>query len=377
MPRKRPVTAGGPSPAPPIQAPPPPPPNPERFIPSLPVDGRELMLAWEIPAEDFERMTVKTSRLKPASQELELLESTPLADWFLENVARKYGKGSYRIQAGPGPYRTKNTTIHVSQEYARDARFQAMPPMPPPPDPNQMMAARTAQQALAGPVEPLALAQMIQAAVDTALAKVQPATQQANPIDLLLKGMELANSSMLKNMETVKTMMGVQEPGAEKNRGWMDVAVELGPSILQTLQMAMKTAAPAAQPAQPHRPALADHAAPPPQPQPAQPIGEPMAFPPPPQDAIPILNVMKGQAFILKRYLEGPTPAAELAAQLDGLVGPDLEPSILAAADHVAEHGPAILGHADPSFASQKAAETLVAWARIIRSNEETMGGDQ
>jgi hypothetical protein len=333
------------------------------------------MLAWEIPSEDAERMTVKTVRLKPGSQETELLFSCVLSEWNLEGVAAKYGKGSYKVQAGPGPYRTRHTTIHVSAEYARDAGYEAMPPMPPPPpDPNQLMAARTAQQALSGPVEPLALAQMIQAAVDTALAKAQPQAQQANPVELLLKGMELANSSMLKNMDTVKAMMGVQDQGSGgKERGWMDVAVELGPSIMQTLQMAMKTATPAYQPppTPPAQPALANHTAPPP-PQQPQPTGEPMPFPPPPTDAVPILNVMKGQAFILKRYLDGPMTPQELAEQLYGLVGPDLEPSVIAAADHVAQHGPGILGHADPAFASQKAAETLVAWARIIRSSEET-----
>ena len=332
------------------------------------------MLAWDIPSEDWDKLTIKTGQFRPGTQELQLLSSCLPSEWFLENVAAKYGPGSYRIQAGPGPYRTKNTTIHVSPAYARDAGYQTAPPMAPPsPDPNQLMAARTAQQALTGPVEPLALAQMIQAAVDTALVRTQPAAQPMNPMEMFFKGMEMANSSMLKSMETAKAMFGVGGAEAIKERDWTDVALELGPSILSTLQQAMKSA-PNPAPSTPPPPQAKQ--TPPPNVatlQTAPPQGAPVAFPEPPQDAIPILQTLRNHAGILQSWHDNPSATEDdLANQLYGLIGVDLEPSVLATADHVAEFGPAILGHISPGFTTTRAAAILASWARLIRSNEET-----
>lgn len=345
------------------------------------------MLAWEIPVEDWDRMSVKTGRYKPGTQELEILFSCLPSEWFLETVAERYGKGTYRIQAGPGPHRTKNTTIHVSAEYARDAGFQTTPPMPQTqPDPNQLMAARTAQQALSGPVDPLSLAQMIQTAVDTALARAQPAAPAMNPMDMFFKGMEANNAMLSKSMETARSMMGIQpsERAEPREKGWIDLVAELGPIALQTLQTAMKTS-PAQPPAfngphhgpTPQPQAIGIHQGPPPPIQPLNTGEQTMPYPDPPQEAVPILTVMKGQAFILKRYLDGPTTAEELADSLFGMVGPDLEASVLAAADHVAMNGPGILGHAAPEFATEKAAHTLIAWAKLIRTPEAGMEGGE
>lgn len=335
------------------------------------------MLAWEVPEEDWDRLTVKVCRYKLGGREVELLGSCLPREWFLADTAAKYGPGSYKIQGGPGPYRLKNTTIHVSDAYARDAGFEPIPHgfAPAPPDPNQLMAARTAQQALTGPVDPLALAQMIQTAVDSGIAKAMSQPQQMNPMDMFFRGMETANSSMLKSLDTAKAMLGMQglEKPEPKEKDWTDVVLELGPSILGTLQQAMATSAPrATTPAVPSaRPAIAPppvvpHSAPS---QPALGDQSMQAFPDPPAEAVAILNVMKGQAFILRQYLESQTSAEALAQMLDGLVGPDLEPSILSAADHVERNGPGILGHADPAFASQKAAQVLISWARIIRES--------
>lgn len=331
------------------------------------------MLAWEIPAEDWERMTVKTAQFKPGTQELQILFSCVPNEWFLSEVARKYGPGSYRVQAGPGPYRQKNTTIHVSTHYARDAGYQAAPPMAASiPDPNQMMAARTAQQALTGPVGPLELAQMIQTAVDTAISRIQPAQTALDPSALLLKGFEMASMMMGKASETMKL---VNAPAVETApRGWADVLAENLPNVLDVLKTAM-TARPQPIPPQPPPPAptLANHAQPP-----TQPIGAAVPqFPEPPQACIPLLQIMRSNAWALRGPLQSPQEPADLAGQLAGLLGPEMDESIIATAAHVQQFGPAILGSADPEFATPKAAAVLIEWAKILQTETQQEGDEQ
>ena len=342
---------------------------PERFTPAMPDDGRELMMTWEVPPEDWDKLTVKTQRFRPGTQQLEIIFSCLPREWRLEEVAQRYGPGTYRIQAGPGIYRAKNTTITVSREYAAEAGYEPAPAMTPAPDPQQMMAARTAQQAMTGPVDPISLAQMIQTAVNTALAQAQPKTE-TSALELVMKGFEMANTMTQRSMESARTMLGVAEPAAMTPKGWAEVALELGPSLLSTLQSAMAAPRPQA-PAPPPRPTIATHQPPPgEQTMPQQP--PPQTFPDPPQETVPLLRIMQQYAGMLASRLDSPAPPENLAAQLAGLLGADLDPSVLATADHVAEHGPGILGNASPALATPKAAAVLAAWARILRADEET-----
>lgn len=347
----------------------PPPAPPERFAPPMPDNGRELMMTWEVPAEDWETLTIKTQRFKPGTQQLELLFSCLPRDWYLETVAERYGPGSYRIAAGPGPYRTKNTTVTISREYAADSGYQPAPQMPPPVDPQQMMAARTAQQAMSGPVDPIALAQMIQTAVDTALAKVQPKTE-TSALEMIMKGFEMANTMTTRSMEAARGMMGITAPAEMTPKGWAEVALELGPSLLATLQTAMAAPRPAGPPPA-ARGTLATHQPPPTGAPTMPPEPPPQAFPEPPAETVALLRIMQQYAPMLRARLESPQTPEDLAGQLAGLLGADLDPSVLATADHVAIHGPGILGNASPALVTDKAAAVLAAWAQILRAEGE------
>lgn len=353
MPMAAPVTEGAPQP-------------PERFTPSLPVDGQELMAAWELPPEAWERTSVKTTRFRPGSQQMELLASQTIADWNLEDLARSYGPGTYRVQAGPGPYRTKNTTITVSREFADQAGFAAAPQNITQPSPHELMAARTFQQATTGAVDPLQMAAMIQTAVDKALERVQPKGDSS--LDLILKGFELANSLTTRSMETAKNMLGVSPTLEPSARTWADVALELGPSLLGTLQQAIssnRTApqAPAPPPhANPAAPTLSTHQEP-------QPMKQ--NLPPIHPAAVPLLKIMGNYAPMLINHLSSPASPEDLASQLAGLLGADLDPAVIAAAEQVKVEGPAVLAHAHPQLATDKAAATLIAWAEILRNSQE------
>jgi hypothetical protein len=341
----------------------------------MPTTAEELMAAWELPPEAWERTTVKTTRFIRGTQQMELLSSCPLPEWSMDDLARTYGPGTYRIQAGPGPYRTKNTTLTISREYADAAGFAAAPQYQPPPSPLEQQAARTFQQATQGPVDPINLAAMIQTAVDNALQRAQPRQNETGSLDLILKGFELANSLTVKSMETAKTMLGVNPTNLEPTpTTWAEVALQLGPTLLGTLQAAIAAPRPQSTPANmgnpstivntPQKPTL-----PPPGVQDMTP--PPHHFPPAPPATVPILNIMRAYGPMLRGHLDGPSTPEQLAEQLAGLLGPDLDPAIIAAGEYAREHGPEFLGNATPYLANPKAAAVLIAWADLIRSESQ------
>jgi len=357
---------------------------PERFMPSMPTDGRELMQAWELPSEAWESTTVKTTRAIRGTQQMELLASQTLADWSLDELARLFGPGTYRVQAGPGPHYRKNSTITVSREYAANAGFSSVPVQT---DPLQLQAASTFQKAQAGPVSPVELAAMIQTAVNNAQAQNQ--TRPDSYMEAIMKGFDLANSMSMKAMESAKTMIGIPSYARDAIMGgevsWPQVVLELAPTILGTLSQVF-THAQATQPqpgttiqTQPQsQPSQAMPTLPPPQGAQAMTPNPPQApsnFPPPPPETQPVLALMSNYAGLLQGHLSGPEPAESLAEQLANLVGPALDPSIIALAEYVKANGPAILGNAGPAFATDRAASVVIEWARVLERPDTPLEG--
>lgn len=337
------------------------------------------MLAWNIPQEDWDKLTVKTSQLVPGTQRYELLRSDLPSQWALELVAREFGPGTYKIIAGAGPYRGLNTMVTVSTAYARAAGWEPAPAMPPAtPSPLDLQASRTFMEATRGAVDPVNLAAMVQTAVDNALQRVQPKTEAVDPFTLIMRGFELANTMSAKSLEAAKGMLGVAPAAELTQRSWADVALELGPTLLGTLQQLvaqpqrpMPTQPPP--PAQPQVPTLPNHQPETPAKLEAQPMYQP-SLPPPPQEAVPLLKIMKQYAPMLRGHLDSPVTPDALAAQLAGLLGADLDPSVHAIADHVRTNGPGILAHADPYLATEKAAQVMVYWSDLLNAQEQEPG---
>jgi len=330
------------------------------------------MLAWDIPSEDWDKLTVKTAQFIAQSQQLTILRSNLPTDWQLEDIARDFGPGQYRIQAGPGPYRGRNTTINVDARFAREAGWEPAPPMPQPiPTPQDQLAARTFQQATQGAVDPVSLAAMVQTAVQNAMAHAQPAA--VDPLAMVLKGFELANTMTSRSMELAKGMVGVPDP-KDGPRDWPDVIMELGPKLLDTLQGIV----PLLRPTPPAAAPVAGHVQPVTTQQtlqtgnpPEHTVPNPPQLPQPPTETVPLLRLMQMNAALLKPYLAGPASAEDLAQQLSGLVGPDIDPAVHATAAHVEQYGPAILAHADPTFATARAADVIIQWSRLLNTPDD------
>jgi hypothetical protein len=281
----------------------------------------------------------------------------------MDMIAQRFGPGFYRIVCGNGPSARRNSTIEVTPEFAEKAGWAAPPQPMEIPNPIQMQARQTFERALQGPVQPLELAAMNQAAVDSALEKRRP---QETGFDSLMKGFELANTLQTRALEQAKTVLGIAPSAGEpKEVGWPEVALQVVPAILDGLKM-LAVQQHAGAPAQPQAPAQPVVQAQPTLPQ-HQPETRAMEFPVPPMETRPILGLMRQYAAHLEGPLNSPTSPDDLARQLSGLVGADLDESVLATADYVQANGPAILGNVAPFFATEKAAQVVTQWAKIIR----------
>lgn len=348
-----------------------------RFAPQFPTDGRELMAAWELPQSAWDTESVKVGRCVIGTNRVTLLHSEPIRDFSMARCSGEYGPGKYRISPGPGPYSSKQVTLEIDEVYARREGWGQAPATPALPSSHELMAAQTFQKAQAGPVDRLELMAMI----ETAIQRSQPPAPALDPITLMMKGFELSNTFQAKSLDLAKSMLGVNTPAEAAPRTMADVLVEMGPSILETIQKIVpaiagavassnaRAAATQPPPPPPHRPApaLATNG--------AEPMSRELApvvhTEPPPltQEEIaaisPIVAVMKPYAGILAQQLTT-APPEELAQQLSGLLGPELDESILALDSVCLKHSPAVLLHIGPGLGTAGAALVVHELARII-----------
>lgn len=339
-----------------------------RFAPQLPTEGRELLAAWELPASAWDSESVKVARCIIGTSRVEVLDSMPMRDWTLNRTAREYGPGKYRMSPGPGPYSAKSCTVEVSEEFARREGWASAPPVHQS-SASEAMAVRTYQKAQEGPVDRLELAQMIEAAI----MRAQPPRPAADPLEMLMKGVEFANTMNQRAVDMMKgTIGGNMIEKAPTTIG--DAIIELAPTILD----AIKTLAPAILSAV-NRPAIL---APPAVPTPTHgaPLSEPLSPSREPvtlpiltaaevEAASPIVAVMKPYAGMLAAQLKA-HPPEDLAGQLAGMIGPDLYESTLALCDITRKYGLSTLAHIGPGLSTPAAGIVIETLAQHIR---ETM----
>jgi hypothetical protein len=346
----------------------------------MPVDGRELIAAWKLPAAAYDTETVKIARCIIGTHRIEMLQSLPIRDFSMPETAGGYGPGKYRISPGPGPYSDKSVTMEISEEYARREGWASAPPQPPPPSAVETMAARTFQQAQSGPVDPLSLTAMVEVAVQRALNQHQ--TPTADPFALLLKGFELANMFQTKSMEAAKTMLGVAAPAEAHATTFADVLLELGPKILEVIQsvapavIASANQQPAAVPAAPIQQLQVKKSGDQtmPAPAPREPVALPKMTEQEIKDTAPIIAILKPYAGILAQQLSR-RPPEELADQLGGMIGADLWDSVLAFSDTVQKYGLSMMGHIGPGLSTPAAGIVVHTLAREILTYRETDWG--
>lgn len=341
-----------------------------QFAGSAPTTAQELMRAWELSQESWNTERVKVFRHVMGTRTEQLVHECPLPEWSLERIAGRLGPGTYRMAPGPGPNRSKSATVHVGPEYAQDCGWGEAPPEAP--RASELVARRTMEQAVHGPTDPLALAQMIETIMERRerdlMQRIQPQNQGMDAMTLMLKGFEMSNMMMSKSMEAAKSLVGVG--GEEKGPATIaDVLMQLGPDILKTLQAVVTAPRPMPQ-AQPG-PRPMPQAQPGPRPMP-QALPEPKPEPEPQevemsqetrdavlkltqeeQDAIaPAIGLFKPYVGKLTPML-GKFPASLLAGNIAGYIGPDFVDATIAL-KIISERDRSILGVIAPELDSEE-----------------------
>ena len=83
----------------------------------------------------------------------------------------------------------------------------------------------------------------------------------------------------------------------------------------------------------------------------------------------PIVAIMRPYAGILAHQTKS-APPEELAAQLSGMIGPDLEESVVALARATRKHGPAVLAHIGHDLATPEAAAVVYHLSDMIEREQ-------
>ena len=343
-----------------------------RFLSEYPTDGRELILNWGLDADAYNTESVKVARYVQGTQQTSLLASMPLGAFRLSAIIQRFGPGRYLIKPGPGPNSTKACTMNISEEYARAEGWREIPPMPPQqPGATDAFLQDRMMAATRGAISPIDVATMVELAVQKAIQATQQQRPAENPMDGMMKGFELAFTMMTKAKEFVNP--GAAPVEAEP-KTFVDVAMQYAPDILGVIKqgLGLMAANTQAQPApqmnvQPAQPAPPKEVGPMAQEKPLPPITQQEA------EAIkPVVSILHG----FKNQLAGvvnddkATPQ-ELAAQLMGVLGADLDPSMIALSDVLKRTGPDLLQVISPDVAHEKGAAIIHECAGIIRSATE------
>jgi hypothetical protein len=227
------------------------------------------------------------------------------------------------------------------------------------------------EQAVHGPTDPLALAQMIETIMERRerdlMQRLQPQNQGMDTFALVMKGFEMSNMMMSKSMEAAKSLVGV---GGAEEKGpstIADVIMQLGPDILKTIQTVVSAprTAPQAQPIPRPMPQMQPGPRPMPQALP-EPKPEPQEAEMSSETRNAILNLTQEEQDtiapaigLFKPYVGkltpmlGKFPAGLLAGNIAGYIGPDFVDSTIAL-KIIAEKDRSILGVIAPELDSEE-----------------------
>jgi len=355
----------------------------QRPLPMFPTTADDLAAQWKVSTDDAWGVSVKLSRQRPGTNDVELVADIPLLEYKLATIAGKYGPGMYFISGAAGKYAHNAAKMMISDDFARASGFGRVPQTA-----QDVKALQTLQAASQGPVDPVDLLATMERMLDRKLAEARmtaPQTAQA-PIDpfgnmgMMFKGFELFSAMQEKVLATAerqaamlagKVAAGGDAADADGDGSFMSMFTKIltsdaGAAIVQRLMAPTATQAAPAAPVLHHAPTATQAA-------PAAPSGAPMANLP----SITAEEARAIQLFVgnLKPY------AAQLAAagkvdtrtpedaadELFGFVAPAAYESLGALSDLVKAKGVEVLGTIHPDMATERWAATLHRMADIAR----------
>ena len=349
-----------------------------RPLPMFPTTADELAAQWNVSADDAWTVSVKISRQRLGSQEIELIGSVPLMEYSMEKLAGRYGPGMYFISGCAGKYAHNAAKMIISDAYARENGFGRLPTTA-----ADLKAETVIRKSAEGPVDPLDLVAAIERILERReKEKAQTAPQQTaqgadivSQMAMLFKGFELMSSmenKVMEQMERRAALMAGKTLEPVEEEGVMGIFSKIlnsraGEALVQGL-MAPRTAA-----ALPPAPTVAPAPAPSTAQAPSQ--GQPPVNLTAEEKAAiaPAVNMLSRFGANLVQAAaqdqRGPDAAAE---ELMGYIPPAIYASLVELAKVTANHGPAVLGLIHPGMATERWAAILSELDKIIQSPDES-----
>ena len=355
-----------------------------RPLPIFPTTADELASQWKVGADDAYGVSIKLSRQRVGSQDVELVADIPLINYSLSSIAGKHGPGMYFISGSAGKYASNAARMFISEDFARECGFGRVPTTA-----ADVKAIQTIERAAQGPTDPVDLMAALERMIDRKLRETQaPAMAQPQAptmgdpfgnMGMMFKGFELFSAMQEKVLATAERQaamlagkMGLptpEEPTGEESIMGMFTKIftsDAGSAIVRRLM-----AHPAAAPQQ-----VQHHPAPSAAPQQVQTI-------PPPQEAPavrPNLSPEEVQAItpavsMLQRFSDILVTAAakdtrtpeDAADDLLGMLPSVIWESTVALDEAVQKHGLPVLGLIHKDMATDRWAALLKAVAAGIR----------
>lgn len=352
----------------------------QRPLPMFPTSADDLAAQWKVSSEDAYGVSVKLSRQRPGSNDVELVADIPLLQYSLGTIAGKYGPGMYYISGAAGKYAGNAAKMLISEDFARESGFGRIRQTA-----QDVKAMQTLQAAAHGPLDPVDLLAAVERLVERKLQEdrpPQPYTAAQAPIDpfgnmgMMFKGFELFSAMQEKVLATAERQAAMlagkmaspdAEPGGEESIMGMFTKIltsDAGTRIVERLMAPPPVLPPTPQPSLPAPPA-------PPEAHP----GAAMAKSPAPnltqeeaQAVSFFVNQIKPWAGRLVAAAKQDTrPADEAAGELFGFVAPAAYESLGALSDLVKAKGNGVLSVIHPEMATDRWAETLHHMADIAR----------
>ena len=178
-----------------------------RPLPIFPTTADELASQWKVGADDAYGVSIKLSRQRVGTHDVELVADIPLINYSLKEIAGKHGPGMYFISGSAGKYASNAARMHISDDFARECGFGRVPTTA-----ADVKALQTIERAAQGPTDPVDLMAALERLIDRKSREnqAQPVPQAQGPVDpfgnmgMMFKGFELFSAMQEKVLATAE-----------------------------------------------------------------------------------------------------------------------------------------------------------------------------
>ena len=350
------------------------------ILPTAPTSPQELVSAWGVTAQEAESHGVLVFRQTPGTDERQLMDRVPMLEYSMDQVACKFGPGTYYIKGTAGRYEARAARFVISPEYAAERGFGRLPE---PPKAADLVAVRTLQRtAETAGIDPTELISALERAVEAGLdrrlgpGRIQqhqgpaPFDQMETQFAQVEKMYSFMEKMEARAMESVSRRLGMEpkEEGPDPN-SWAGIAATLLPVGMELFSKMMTRPTAQPQPSPEAPPVNVTPLQPQPPPAPKN-IKAPAVMEKMTEDEkiaiFPALGMLRPFLGALSKMSEGTRTEPEIAQELEGYIPDNMAPAMVALADLSKRHGVEALALLGPNFQSGR-------WLTILGELEKIL----